>query len=36
MDPLYGTTVGRVLLVLAASMVVAGSFVIKRIVTIKV
>jgi tight adherence protein B len=34
--PLYETTVGRVLLGLAAGMVCAGSFVIKRIVDIKV
>jgi tight adherence protein B len=36
MDPLWGTTIGRVLLVLGASMVAAGSLVIKRIVTIEV
>jgi tight adherence protein B len=36
MDPLWGTTIGRVLLVLGASMVTAGSLVIKRIVTIEV
>jgi tight adherence protein B len=36
MDPLWGTTIGRVLLVIGASMVAAGSLVIKRIVTIEV
>jgi tight adherence protein B len=36
MDPLYGTTLGHVLLLLSAAMVAAGSFVIKRIVTIRV
>jgi tight adherence protein B len=35
-DPLYSSTIGRVMLVIATLMVVAGSFVIKRIVTIKV
>jgi tight adherence protein B len=36
MDPLYTTAVGRALLVVAATMVVAGSLVIKRIVNITV
>jgi tight adherence protein B len=36
MEPLYNEPVGRVLLVLAGVMVVAGSLVIKRIVNIKV
>jgi tight adherence protein B len=36
MHVLYGSTGGRVALVFAAMMVMAGSFVIKRIVTIKV
>jgi tight adherence protein B len=36
MEPLYSHPVGRVLLVIAAVMVVTGSFVIKRIVSIKV
>jgi tight adherence protein B len=35
MEPLYTTTFGRVLLVVAAVMVVTGSLVIKRIVNIK-
>jgi tight adherence protein B len=36
MEPLYTNTLGRVLLALAAVMVVAGSLVIRRIVNIKV
>jgi tight adherence protein B len=36
MDPLYGTALGHVLLLISAAMVAAGSFVIKRIVTIRV
>jgi tight adherence protein B len=36
MDPLFGTTLGRVMLVMAAGLVAAGSHAIKRIVTIKV
>jgi Flp pilus assembly protein TadB len=36
MDPLFGTTLGRVMLVMAAALVAAGSYAIKRIVTIKV
>ena len=36
MQPLFGTTAGRVIVFLAAMMVVAGSLVIKRIVNIKV
>jgi tight adherence protein B len=36
MQPLYDRAIGRVLLVLAAMMVVAGSLVIRRIVNIKV
>jgi tight adherence protein B len=36
MDPLYGTALGHVLLAISAAMVAAGSFVIKRIVTIRV
>ena len=36
MEPLYSTTIGRVLLGLAAVMVVSGSLVIRRIVDIKV
>jgi tight adherence protein B len=35
-SPLFETTVGRVLLVFAAVMVVTGSLVIKRIINIKV
>jgi tight adherence protein B len=36
MNPLYTTTVGRILLVICALMITAGSLVIKRIVDIKV
>ena len=36
MHPLYGTLPGRIALVFAALMVVSGSFVIKRIINIKV
>jgi Flp pilus assembly protein TadB len=36
MQPLFGTTAGRVLVLLAVVMVVSGSLVIKRIVNIKV
>jgi len=36
MDPLYTTTIGRILLVISAVMITAGSLVIKRIVDIKV
>jgi tight adherence protein B len=36
MEPLYTHAIGRVLLAIAALMVIAGSLVIKRIVTIKV
>jgi Flp pilus assembly protein TadB len=36
MRPLFATTGGRVVVMLAAVMVVAGSLVIKRIVNIKV
>jgi tight adherence protein B len=36
MDPLYTTGIGKALLVVAATMVVAGSLVIKRIVNITV
>jgi tight adherence protein B len=36
MHPLYSTPIGRALLFLATAMVIAGSLVIKRIVTIKV
>jgi Flp pilus assembly protein TadB len=36
MQPLYTHTLGRVMLVFAAVMVVAGSLVIRRIVNIKV
>jgi tight adherence protein B len=36
MDPMYTTTIGRVLLVISAVMVTAGSLVIKKIVDIKV
>jgi tight adherence protein B len=36
MDPLYNTGIGRVMLALGAALVIAGSFAIKRVVTIKV
>jgi tight adherence protein B len=36
MEPLYTNTLGRVLLALAAVMVIAGSLVIRKIVNIKV
>jgi tight adherence protein B len=36
MSPLYDEPIGRVLLVVAGGMVVAGSLVIKRLVDIKV
>ena len=36
MDPLYNTGIGRVMLALGAVLVIAGSFAIKRVVTIKV
>jgi hypothetical protein len=36
MGPFFASTGGRIALVFAALMVLAGSFVIKRIVTIKV
>jgi Flp pilus assembly protein TadB len=36
MQPLFDHTLGRVLLLVSALMVIAGSFVIKKIVDIKV
>jgi hypothetical protein len=36
MDPLYNTGIGRAMLALGAVLVIAGSFAIKRVVTIKV
>jgi Flp pilus assembly protein TadB len=36
MEPLFETSIGRVLLVVAGLMVVTGSLVIKRVVDIKV
>jgi tight adherence protein B len=36
MEPLYNTGIGRMMLALGAALVIAGSFAIKRVVTIKV